>query len=130
MRLDGGMKDRSDIAGKSKDLQEQLQMKLGVKGRSLEHALQRAGRRLPRRARARGQVIVQAEKLAGHPKLSRQMDGPALKDAYDGLSAHLGKIDVADRRRGKWLSLAGSLAGNLLIVVVAFLGWLWWRGYV
>ena len=124
------MKDRLDIAGKAADLQRQLHAKLGVKGRSLEHALSRAGHRLPRGARARGMEIVAAQKLASNPKLARRLDAPALKAAYDGLSAHLGAIDVADRRKGKLLSLAGSIAFNLLVVIVGFLVWLWWRGYV
>lgn len=124
------MKDRTDIAGKAADLQQQLQAKLGVKGRSLEHALNRAGHRLPRSARARGQQIVAAQKLAGNPKLSRRVDGAAFNAAYDGLSAHLGAIDVADRRKGTLLSLAGSIVFNLLVVGVGFLVWLWWRGYV
>lgn len=124
------MKDRTDIAGKAADLQQQLQEKLGVKGRSLEHALARAGHRLPRRLRARGQEIVAAQKLAAHPKLARQIDGAAVRDAYDGLSAHLGQIDVADRQKGKMLSLAGSIAFNLLVVSAGFMVWLWWRGYV
>ena len=124
------MTDRLDIAGKAADLQQQLHAKLGVKGRSLEHALSRAGHRLPRGARARGMEIVAAQKLASNPKLARRLDAPALKAAYDGLSAHLGAIDVADRRKGKLLSLAGSIAFNLLVVIVGFLVWLWWRGYV
>ena len=74
--------------------------------------------------------IVAAQKLAANPKLARRLDAPALKAAYDGLSAHLGAIDVADRRKGKLLSLAGSIAFNLLVVIVGFLVWLWWRGYV
>jgi hypothetical protein len=127
MRL---MKDRTDIAGKAADLQKQLRAKLGVKSGSLEQGLHKAGRRLPRRVRARGQVIVDAQKLAGHPKLARQVNAVEIRDAYNGVSAHLGKIDVADRRKGKLLGLAGTIAGNLLIVVVGFLVWLWWRGYV
>ena len=124
------MKDRTDIAGKAAEVQRLLQVKLGVKGRSLEHALNRAGHRLPRGARARGAEIVAAEKLAANPKLARRVDGAALNAAYDGLSAHLGAIDVADRRKGKLLSLAGSVAFNLLVVGVGFLVWLWWRGHV
>jgi len=45
-------------------------------------------------------------------------------------SAHLSAIDVADRRRGKLLSLAGALAFNLLAVAVLFIVWLWWRAYI
>jgi hypothetical protein len=124
------MKDGSDIATKAADVQAQLQAKLGVKGRSLEHALSRAGHRLPRSARARGQEIVAAQKMAENPKLARRLDGAALGAAYEGLSAHLGAIDVADRRKGKMLSLAGVIVFNLLVVIVGFMVWLWWRGYV
>jgi hypothetical protein len=68
--------------------------------------------------------------MASNPKLARQIRLAEIDRAYSDITAHLRGIDVADRRKGKWLSLAAGVAGNLLIVIVAFLVWLWWRGYV
>lgn len=124
------MKETTDITLRAAELHALLQAKLGVKGRSLEQALKRAEHHLPRRLRHEGAAIVAAQKMAQNPKLARRMDVAALKRAHDDLSAHLRQIDVADRRKGQVLSLAGSVAFNLLVVSVGFLVWLVWRGYV
>ena len=124
------MMTEKEITAKTKALQRQIQVKLGVRARDLEHALRRAGRRLPRRVRGQGARLVAAQKMAGNPKLTRQMDAQALAQAYDEVSGHLMAIDVADRRKGRLLGLAAAVALNLLIVIAGFLVWLWWRGYV
>ena len=120
------MLDHKDISAKSLAIRQQLEAKLGVKSRDLSQALRRAGRRLPRRVRAQAAVLVAAEKRVGHPKLARQMDGGAVREAY----AHVRAIDGADARKGRILGLAGVIAFNLLLIIVAFVIWLWWRGYV
>lgn len=104
--------------------------KLGVRAKTLGQAHKKAGRRLPKRLRTQGQTLAQAEVWAVHPKLSRRLDPKAVERAFEDVSAHLSAIDVADRRRGKLLSLAGALAFNLLAVAVLFIVWLWWRAYI
>jgi len=124
------MMDHKDIAAKSLTIRQQLEVKLGVRSRDLSQALRRAGRRLPRQVRAQAAILVAAEKQAGHPKLVRQLDDAAVRTAYANVTAHLRAIDVADARKGRILSIAGVIAFNLLLVVVAFITWLWWHGYV
>ncbi len=96
---------------------------LGVKARSLEAALRKAGRRLPARLHRQGAVILEAQALGGNPKLMRMVDTEAVARAEAEMLAHLKAIDRADVRRGKLLGLAGVIVFNLLIVVVAFLIW-------
>ncbi|MGJ5618335.1 hypothetical protein [Sulfitobacter sp. MF3-043] len=122
--------EHKDIAAKSLAIRQQLEAKLGVKSRDLSQALRRAGRRLPHGVRAQGAVLAEAEKRAGHPKLTRQLDSAAVRDAYDRMAAHLRAIDVADARKGRILGMAGVIAFNLLLIIAAFVMWLWWRGYV
>ena len=124
------MIDARDMEDKAQALRQLLQDKFGVRSRSLRQALKRAGRRLPRAMRRQGEVLVRAEQLAAIPKLARQMRAADVDAAYNSLTSHLEAIDVADRRKGWWLSLAGSVATNMLLVITAFLIWLWWRGYV
>ena len=119
-----------DMTAKSEALRAQLRAKLGVKSTTLEQGLRRAGGRLPRRIRLRGNALLHAEALLRHPKLSRQVDGRTVTRAYAEITAHLDGINVADRRRGTQLQLAGLIVGNLLVVGTLFLGWLWWKGYV
>jgi hypothetical protein len=124
------MLENKDIVAKSLVVRTQLEAKLGVKSRDLSQAMRRARRRLPRRVRAQCAVLAQAEKRAGQPKLARQLDATVVRAAYSDVTAHLRTIDAADARKGRILSLAGAIAFNLLLIIVAFTIWLWWRGYV
>lgn len=124
------MKDAHTFANRSQVLQKTFQRKLGVKSNSLGQALRRAGRRLPRGLRKEGAFLLRVQQLAGNPKLSRQIKSDRIDQAFDAITTHLEAIDLADARKGWWLDMAGRLAMNVLIVLVAFLVWLWWRGYV
>jgi len=107
-----------------------LAQKLAIRDVPLETGLRRAGRRLPRRMRAEGRVLVQAARLAGHPKLSRRIDQTRTLRAYERLSRHLTAIDPRDMRRGRILGVLGGLAFNLLLLGAALLALALWRGWV
>lgn len=124
------MLDPKDIEKKSARLRRLLALKLGMRGKDLREALRRTGRLLPRRLRRAGAVLVKAETMAGNPKLARVIDGAAVEAAYAALDAHLRAVDVADARRGRMLSLLGSIAFNILAVAVGLVVFLWWRGFV
>ncbi len=124
------MMDSKDMAARSDALRAQLKERLGVKSATLAQGFRRAGRRLPRRIRARGKALANAEAMIRNPKLARQLDARAVLRDFDEVSAHLRGIDVADRRKGAWLRLAGAIAANLLAVGIGFLVWLLWRGYI
>ncbi|APE45280.1 hypothetical protein BOO69_04185 [Sulfitobacter alexandrii] len=124
------MLTEKEITARNRSLQQLLHEKLGVRGRDLDHALRRAGRLLPRRVRGQGARLVAAQKIAGNPRLVRQVDGGTFGRDHAEMSAHLAAIDVADRRKGRLLGIAAAVAANLLIVTTAFVVWLWWRGYV
>ncbi len=118
------------IDEKVEAVQDLLKAKFGVRKRALPKMLAKTGRRLPRGMHKRAQVLIEAQKLGGNPKLMRQMDQTALTRAYEALTAHLEAIDVAERRKDRLLKLAGVLAFNFLLIVAAFVTWLWWAGYV
>ena len=124
------MIDPTDMAARNTALTRLFRSQLGVKSRDLGHALGRAGRRLPRKFRKQGALILRTQRLAGNPKLARQINEVEVDQAYAALTSHLQSIDVADVRRGRFLSLAGIIAANFLLVVAAFVAWLWWTGYV
>ena len=52
----GAMTNGIDIRDRAERLRAQLKAKLGVRGRSLDQALSRAGRRLPRSVRAQARI--------------------------------------------------------------------------
>lgn len=105
-----------------------LRAKLGVRGKDLGVALGKARHRLPRRIYRQAMTLVQAEPLAGHPKLRLTLDGAALTTAATEVSAHLEAIDLADRRKGWWLGALGGLSFNLILFTGLLIGLLVWRG--
>lgn len=101
---------------------------MGIKSRTLAKAVSLAGRQLPRAMRTQAALLVEAEALAGNPKLMRQLDGAALEIAYRALSEHLAAIDLKERRRTRQLKVVAGIVFNLLLVFGALLGWIWWQG--
>lgn len=108
----------------------QLRAKLGVRGKDLGTALDKARHRLPRRIYRQAMTLVEAEPLAGHPKLRLTLDGPALASAAAEVSAHLEAIDLVDRRKGWLLGALGGLSFNLILLGALLVGFLVWRGIV
>ncbi|MCX7567015.1 hypothetical protein OS189_11745 [Sulfitobacter sp. F26169L] len=119
-----------DMAAKSRKLRGLMQQKLNVRGRDLRQSLRRAGRRLPRAVRKRGAELMRAEMLAQNPKTARQVDAAQVEAAYEQMRKYLESLDENEMRKARFLSMAGAVAANLILVAVLFIVWLWWRGYV
>lgn len=124
------MLDQKDVHKKAQRVRREMQAKLGVQGRDLDHALRKAGRRLPGDVRKQGNALARAEFFAQNPKMARRLDAQSVETAFDRVMAHLESIDVAEDRKDRLLGVAGAVAFNLLFVVVGFVVFLWWRGYV
>ncbi len=107
-----------------------MREKLGVRGRTFEIRLRRAGRRLPRFARKAGRRIAEARAKMVHPRLAAQVDHTAVDRAMETLRNHLSDIDPAERRKSIVLGLLGSLAFNLILLGAAILGLLYWQGVI
>lgn len=121
---------QKDIEWRSEAVLALLHSKMGIRARNLENGVRRAHRRLPRRVRRQCRLLVEADRHAGHPKLARQIDEKAVAHAFEVVRDHLSAIDAAAQRKGRLLDLAAAAAFNLLLVLTAFIAWLWWRGYV
>jgi len=124
------MESQDSIDARARRIQSALDGAFGVRAKTLDKALRRTGRRLPKRLQADARRIVDAQALGGHPKLMRQVDGIALSAAEDRVVTYLDGIDRADRRKGRLLGMAGAIAFNILLVLTAFILWLVWAGYV
>ncbi|WP_170473094.1 hypothetical protein [Ruegeria arenilitoris] len=107
-----------------------LQKKLGLRDKTLSESVKRAKRRLPRRVYKQALVLANAEKLAEHPRLRLILDTPALEKASEEVQEHLNAINLADRRWGWFLSYLGSVALGFLVLSVAVLVVLNWRGFI
>lgn len=130
MRLKGRMIDAKETVARNAGLKRLLGEKYGVRGRDLAQSVRRTGRRLPKGIRAQAAILIEAERLATIPKLARRIDSAAVKRAERALKMHLEAIDAKDRRRGRMLALAATIAAQVLLISAVFITWLWWRGYI
>ncbi len=120
----------NEIDAKIDTVQGLLRDRLGLRKRALPRMLQSAGRRLPKQHHAHLQALLEAQALLRNPKLAKQVDEGRVTQAYDAVTAHLRKVDASARRKDFLLKLAGTIAFNILLILAAFITWLWWRGYV
>ena len=107
-----------------------IERRMGLGGRDLSAQLARAGRRLPGWVRRDLSEIARAQEIAGHPKLSRQLDLAGLEAAERRVMRYLRGYDRADRRRGAVLGLLGGLAFNLLALAALMIALLAWQGLI
>ncbi|MCE8007513.1 hypothetical protein [Aestuariivita sp.] len=107
-----------------------LQQKLNLRPAPFARLVARSRSQLPRKVYRQARVLVEAEPLAAHPRLSRTLDFARLERSGAALLDHLNAIDLADARKGRVLSLLGSLSFNLLAVVALLIAVLMWRGFL
>ncbi|MBT3143735.1 hypothetical protein DS909_22740 [Phaeobacter gallaeciensis] len=107
-----------------------LHRKLGVRGKTLSKTLRKAKHRLPRRIHKQAMSLAKVETLAHHPKLRLTLDLTGLGAATREVTAYLNEIDLADRRKGWWLSMLGGLAFNVLVAAALLILFLWWRNLI
>ncbi|SEO49928.1 hypothetical protein SAMN04490248_10634 [Salinihabitans flavidus] len=117
-----------DIGNKSARLRALMAERLGIRARSLEEATRKAGRQLPGRVRAQINLIVRAERAAGHPKLARMVNEADLDTAFRAVQMYLLSVDRKERRIGAILGVLGSVVFNLLLLFALFVAVLVWRG--
>jgi len=106
-----------------------LEERLGLGGRDLATKLKRAGRTLPKKVRERAKLLALAAQKAQNPKLLGQIDMGEVTDAYDICVKHLVAIDPVGRRRDGLASMIGSVGFGILVLLLAILVFMAWRGY-
>ncbi|MFX0542561.1 hypothetical protein ACEWPM_012615 [Roseovarius sp. S4756] len=109
---------------------EKLRSRLGARGATLAKQLKRAGRALPKSARAGGRRLVELQKMMAHPRLRRLVRAEDATAALAALNAPLDQVDVKERRKDRLLHFAGSLVGNLLLLLLLLVALLRWRGLI
>lgn len=123
-RAMGMIGDQADV------LSALLQDRLRFKARDLHHALQKAGRRVPRRLRVEGEYIALAQHMEQNPKLAKQIDLLRVEAGFRELKAFGESINPTDRMIGGILSVLGPMAFGLIAVFVVLIVVLRWRGLV
>lgn len=124
------MIDPNKIQAQNQELCQLAGEKFSFKAKTLQKAMHKIGRRLPKRVHQQADVLIKAETLSGHPKLSRMLDADAARKAHEALRAALDEIDPKDRRKGAILGVLGTLSFNLFTVVGLIVVVLLWRGFM
>ncbi len=119
-----------DIDRRADALRAQMEKRLGLRAKSFAQGVRRAGRRLPKRVRRAADVVLAAQALGGNPKLERQIDRATFEAACREIAHHLDAVDLAEERKDRRLRLAALVALQFLVVLAAFVVWLWWSGTV
>ncbi len=122
------MIDEKELQACTDRLADLLAEKLHLSRGSFERRMRRAGRRLPKRLHQQAAVIVQAQHVAGHPRLAIQTQADDVYRAAREIEQHLKTIDPVDRRKGAILGLLGGLSFNLLALAALVILFLRWRG--
>ncbi len=117
------------VTHRSEELATLMRDRLGVRlGEGFEAKVKQAGRRLPRWARQKSTVIIEAIALEAHPKLAQQVDHKKVDKAFKELRYFLERQDVKTRRKNRVLDLIASIAFALLVTLGLVLGVMIWRG--
>lgn len=109
---------------------ELLGERLRVKGDTLEARLKKAGRRLPRKVRDAGAVLVQATQMIRNPKLLHLVDDAVVAEAYDICLRHLNTVNPNEAMKTLVLGIAAHIAFSLLVVGALVVATLYWRGLI
>ncbi|SFK03791.1 hypothetical protein [Celeribacter neptunius] len=119
------------VLHRSDELAELLRDRLGVRlGEGFEAKVKHAGRRLPRWARRKSAVIVEAMALEAHPRLAQQVEHKKVDRAFKELRYFLERQDLKTRRKNRVLDLVTTIAFVIFVTVGLVLGVMVWRGLV
>lgn len=124
------MIDPARIRSQNEALSQLAGEKFSFRSKGLKRSMRKIGRRLPKRIHNQADKLIEAELLAGHPKLSMMLDEKALAQAEREIREALEVIDPKDRRTGAILSALGGVSINIIAVLVLLVLVLWWRGFV
>lgn len=118
------------VAKQVEELRTLLEQRLRIRGRDLAHQTKKAGRLLPQRIRRDLGYVDQASNLLTHPKLYKMVDEGRVLAAARRVAAYLREVDPTERRKDRWLGIAGVVSFNLIIVFGLIVGVLLWRGMI
>lgn len=114
----------------AEDVRALIEERLRIRARSLDRAIAKAGRLLPKWAQHDGRYLAQAAQFTDHPKLRMMIDEAKVAQAHRALTEHLKSVNPAERRVNGLLSVLGSISFGLLVLIAAVIAVLMWRGYL
>jgi hypothetical protein len=107
-----------------------MEKRFGIRAATLQDALRKGGRKLPRKVLTAAKLLAQSEEQSKNAKLLIQLNEAEIAVAYDLCVSHLSKGSRRGDSRGRVISAAATLATIALVVSVALIALLRWRGYL
>jgi hypothetical protein len=107
-----------------------MEERLAVRGATLGDKLRKGGRLLPRKVRQAAGRLAVAGVNAQNPRLLLQIDEGVVSKDYDICVRHLTAINAGAGLRRIMGSMVTSIAFGLLVLGVAVIAVLKWRGFV
>lgn len=119
------------IAQRAEELSTLLRDRMGVHlGDGFAAKFTKAGRRLPRWARRKGEVILEAMALETHPKLAQQINHAKVNRAFKELRYFLRRQDPKARAKNRILDWITTVAFILFVTGGLILGVMMWQGLI
>lgn len=119
------------VTQRSDELAVLLRDHLGVRmGEGFEAKVKHAGRRLPRWARRKSAVIIEAMALEAHPRLAQQVPHKNVDKAFKELRYFLERQDINTRRKNRVLDLIATIGFVIFATIALALVVMIWRGVV
>lgn len=118
-----------DVHERSDALAEKMARQLRLRGDTLADVSARAGRKLPKHLRHEVEKILNAQRMAQHPKFMHHVDEAQIAKAEKKLNRFLDKQDPKAERRTEILDAIAKIAFVIFTVVLAVFLTLLWRGY-
>jgi hypothetical protein len=107
-----------------------MEERLAVRGATLTDKLRKGGRLLPRRVRLAAGRLAKAGTYAQNPKLLLQVDEGEVSKDFDICVRHLTAINAGAGMRRMLGSMVTQVAFGLLVLGVAVIAVLKWRGFI
>ena len=115
-----------DFPGRLTELRRLLRRQLGLQCKPLAGVTARSRRVLPGHVQAALVRLADDEALMQHPVLQVVISSDPHDADVKLVQKHLLGVDVADRRKGWWLGMAGAMAFNILLLATLIGLAIWW----
>ena len=117
-----------DLSKQAELLAVSMRKRLELRGSDPWAVLEKGHSFLSGRMQVELDYLLEARKMATHPKLALQIDMDRIKSAVRKITEQLRKIDIPRQRRLRRFGIATTIMVNLALVAAAAVGFALWRG--
>jgi hypothetical protein len=121
---------RDDYTTLTANLRTDMAARLGIRGRDFRRTVRRAEHLLPAGARDAAATLLEVEQRLDHPKLAQRTDPAVARSAAATLQSYLRQRPKGQRAAQRRAWLAAEIGFRAMVLLIAILAVLRWRGYI